>query len=455
MKIRKVKWANHPILGNLELDFVNYTTGKPFSTIVFAGENGSGKTTILETLNSFLCIGSFKPFDMIEYEVDNELYTLTPPMIPESNDTFFTRFDVKSNRAENIRSDKANNPSTIQSDKNDPRSYGCVFSRPRADYKTSKIESVKTNELDNDKYDSDKEDNFTSLKQLIVDIQEQDNEQYYDMNSQRSQRGEIAMTVSEFEPNSKIFRFKKAFNKFFGKVKYKKVGNIAGEKVILFEKNGIEISSDNLSTGEKQIVYRGAYLLRNLNQLSGATIMIDEPELSMHPKWQEKILRYYKDIFTSEKGEQVCQLFFATHSEHVLKSALMHQNDNLVIVLIDNAGIINVKRIDAPMVLPTITNAETNYIAFDIASNDYHIELYGWLQQKMSLISVKDCDNYIINHPLYDPAKHCKPSSNPHGTSYNSLCTFIRNAIDHPSSTSSFTEDELRTSIELLINILR
>ena len=313
MKIRKVKWANHPILGNLELDFVNYTTGKPFSTIVFAGENGSGKTTILETLNSFLCIGSFKPFDMIEYEVDNELYTLTPPMIPESNDTFFTRFDVKSNRAENIRSDKANNPSTIQSDKNDPRSYGCVFSRPRADYKTSKIESVKTNELDNDKYDSDKEDNFTSLKQLIVDIQEQDNEQYYDMNSQRSQRGEIAMTVSEFEPNSKIFRFKKAFNKFFGKVKYKKVGNIAGEKVILFEKNGIEISSDNLSTGEKQIVYRGAYLLRNLNQLSGATIMIDEPELSMHPKWQEKILRYYKDIFTSEKGEQVCQLFFATH----------------------------------------------------------------------------------------------------------------------------------------------
>lgn len=50
MKIRKVKWTNHPILGNLELDFVNPVTNHPFSTIVFAGENGSGKTTILETL---------------------------------------------------------------------------------------------------------------------------------------------------------------------------------------------------------------------------------------------------------------------------------------------------------------------------------------------------------------------------------------------------------------------
>lgn len=130
-------------------------------------------------------------------------------MIPESNDTFFTRFDVKNDTAENIRSDKVNNPSTIQSDEKDPRSYGCVFSRPRADYKTSKIESVKTNELDKNKYDSDKEDNFTSLKQLIVDIQNQDNEEYYDINTQRESRGEAAMTTSEFEHNSKILDLKK------------------------------------------------------------------------------------------------------------------------------------------------------------------------------------------------------------------------------------------------------
>ena len=69
MKIRKVKWANHPILGNLELDFINPATNKPYSTIVLAGENGTGKTTILETINTFLCFGTFVPFNYIEYEL--------------------------------------------------------------------------------------------------------------------------------------------------------------------------------------------------------------------------------------------------------------------------------------------------------------------------------------------------------------------------------------------------
>lgn len=88
MKIRKVKWANHPILGNLELDFVNPVTNKPYSTIVLAGENGTGKTTILETLNTFLSIGSFEPFDGIEYEVEDKRYILTPSNIPGSLKTF-------------------------------------------------------------------------------------------------------------------------------------------------------------------------------------------------------------------------------------------------------------------------------------------------------------------------------------------------------------------------------
>lgn len=57
MKIKKVKWSNHPILGNLELDFTNQVTGEPFSNILFAGENGSGKTTILETISTFLNLG--------------------------------------------------------------------------------------------------------------------------------------------------------------------------------------------------------------------------------------------------------------------------------------------------------------------------------------------------------------------------------------------------------------
>ena len=52
--ITKVKWRNHSVLGDLELDFTK-AIGTPYNTIVLAGENG--------TLSTFLNLGSFEPFD--------------------------------------------------------------------------------------------------------------------------------------------------------------------------------------------------------------------------------------------------------------------------------------------------------------------------------------------------------------------------------------------------------
>lgn len=48
-KIRKIKFQEHPILKNLELDFCG-KDGKAFDTIIFAGENGTGKSTIINAL---------------------------------------------------------------------------------------------------------------------------------------------------------------------------------------------------------------------------------------------------------------------------------------------------------------------------------------------------------------------------------------------------------------------
>ena len=57
--IREMKWNNHDVLGNLELDF-SKPDGSIYDTIILAGENGSGKTTILETLSTFLNLGSIE-----------------------------------------------------------------------------------------------------------------------------------------------------------------------------------------------------------------------------------------------------------------------------------------------------------------------------------------------------------------------------------------------------------
>jgi predicted ATPase len=449
MKIKKVKWSNHPVLGDLEIDFTNTSTGKPFDTIVFAGENGSGKTTILGAISEFLNLGSFEYFDYIEYVFSENTYKAVQPSGGHHIKNFFDIVDDVGIVSE-IRSDESHNRESIEENLFDLRSHGCVFSKARADYKTQKIASTTTKNLDLDKYDADSEDDFTALKQLIVDIQNRDNSEYAELNKDL---GSAPKSWDDFDPSSRVFRFKNAFDSFFEKLKYEKIAEHPGEKVVLFIKEGKEISIDKLSTGEKQIVFRGIYLLKNSGRLDGAAIMIDEPELSMHPKWQCKILSFYKKMFTDGQS-QIAQLFFATHSEHVLENALSNHEENLVIVLSESDGVIQAKRIDAPSVLPSITSAETNYLAFDIVSNDYHIQLYGYLQDRESRNSVKSCDDYIKNHADYNSAIHWKTSS--HGTtSYDTLCTYIRNAIHHPDPARTFEESELRTSIELLIQLCR
>jgi predicted ATP-binding protein involved in virulence len=224
-------------------------------------------------------------------------------------------------------------------------------------------------------------------------------------------------------------------------------------KIHSFLKNDKLIPIDKLSTGEKQIVFRGVFLLRNTTVLDGAIIMIDEPELSMHPKWERKILAYYKNLFSPD-GKQLAQIIFATHSDHVLKEALDDNMDSIVITLVKNAGTISCRNINAPSILPSITLAETTYLAFDVISNDYHIELYGFLQDKFNVRTVKECDDYIKNHQSYDSIKHARPSG--HGrTKYETLSTYIRNAIHHPDSGNTFTELDLKTSLKLLAEICK
>ncbi|OSI08446.1 hypothetical protein BWD08_04335, partial [Neisseria animaloris] len=49
MKIRNIKFKEHHIFKNLELSFID-ANGNPKQTILIAGENGSGKTLLLDTI---------------------------------------------------------------------------------------------------------------------------------------------------------------------------------------------------------------------------------------------------------------------------------------------------------------------------------------------------------------------------------------------------------------------
>lgn len=449
MNIRKLKYKSYKNLGDLELDFVNPATNQPYNTVVLVGENGTGKTTILKTISDYINIITLRPFEYIEYEADGIVYRIEP--MQNGNPTFHTRTDIAAGTKEEIRCDDANNPNVMRSDRKDMRYYPCVFSKARADFNTDIIKTVSTKALDMDIHVEDKEDDFTSLKQLIVDIVNQDNAEY-------TQRNKVArLDYNQFLPTSKMYRFSNAFKTFFDNISFDRIEDIRNEKVILFKKNNKDVPIDELSTGEKQIVFRGAHLLKNSGKMENGVAFIDEPELSMHPLWQGKILEYFRKLFTdTTTGNQKVQLFFASHSEYVVASALEHQNDVAVIVLTDNGGVISSRKITTSKALPTIIAAEVNYDAFGLSTIDYHIALYGAIQAKYNKPYIADCDSFIEScTPYYDPVRHERiTTKSKTGVQYKTLPTKVRNHIDHPSTAPAFTPAEMEESIKLMREIL-
>lgn len=448
--IHSLKFGSDVVLNNLKLDFSK--PGGVYNTIIFAGENGCGKTRLLKTLSDFLNLGSMLPIDEIVYNIDTEIFCISANLaFPNSG--FHKRKNLRTGIEQQINNAKINKEK-IDSDKYDIRSYGHVYSKSRSGFKTMPIKATTTQDIDRTKYEADENDDFTRIKQLLIDVTQWDNSEW----AKHSARGS-RLSYHDFKKTSKSYRFEYAFNNFFeNKIKYLGYDTKDDNELqIFFEKNGKKIPIDQLSTGEMQIVFRGAHLLKNAQLIKGGFVLIDEPELSLHPKWQKKILQYYRDLFVQD-GKQTVQIFIATHSQYVIESAINDNENVLVIALKDDNGNIISQNMSLPVALPNHRASEINYHIFEIESEEYHIELYGYLQYKNSLSSVKETDDFIKSNSKYDSMKHAKSYTymRPNGNIiiYETLPTYIRNAIDHPDG-RTYTQEELAASIKLLIELCK
>ena len=94
----------------------------------------------------------------------------------------------------------------------------------------------------------------------------------------------------------------------------------SSERVLLLEKEGLEIAFDSLSGGEQAFFLLAADLARRLMIESPNTplaeahgiVCIDEIELHLHPSWQRKILKSLIETFPT------CQFVVTTHSPQVI-----------------------------------------------------------------------------------------------------------------------------------------
>jgi predicted ATP-binding protein involved in virulence len=91
-------------------------------------------------------------------------------------------------------------------------------------------------------------------------------------------------------------------------------GGLNRDKNILFRnKSGDIFSLKDLSTGEKVLLSKGLYLHLE-NDITDSVILVDEPEMSLHPKWQSMIFSVYEKL-AREKNNQI---IIATHSPQVI-----------------------------------------------------------------------------------------------------------------------------------------
>lgn len=214
----------------------------------------------------------------------------------------------------------------------------------------------------------------------------------------------------------------------------------------------IESYIDNYCSGEQEILLRILYLGSFITEDTNV-VLIDEPETALHPKWQLSILELFR-TFVDNYTKFTSQFIIATHSENILKSVL-EQKNNLIIRLYSDNNEIKASYInEMDRALPNISFAEIQFLIFDIATNDYHNQLFGYLQENLQLRTIKDVDNYILTNQYYNINYNKTYTYNV--TTYNTLPSYIRNAIHHPEDNNlSFTIQELKESILLLRKIIK
>ena len=166
-------------------------------------------------------------------------------------------------------------------------------------------------------------------------------------------------------------------------------------------------------------------------ELETTILLLDEPETHLHPTAQIYLMNELIKISKNLEYNNV--VIYATHSNYMIDKSNIHRSFKII------------KEKNEQTVLTKIgqTNSsysEVNFEVFDIPTNDYHNELYGFLE---------DMPTNPLNKLLIDRSWENELHKK---TENVSLAKYIRNSIHHPENTSNpkFTEKELLDSINTL-----
>ncbi|HBW9710360.1 AAA family ATPase [Klebsiella pneumoniae] len=95
---------------------------------------------------------------------------------------------------------------------------------------------------------------------------------------------------------------------------------------IHFKKSSMSIPLKDLSSGELNIL--ASLILINSEIKDCSVVLIDEPEINLHPKWQEEVIPTLMNCFSHVSG---CHFIIATHSP-LVASSVKEKNSSVIII---------------------------------------------------------------------------------------------------------------------------
>jgi len=321
MKIRKIHIQSFKVFDNLELDFTD-TEGKTLNSIIIAGLNGCGKTTILELIKDIFSGNIIKEIEKdfqleVEFDFsDADWYEQFLIHIKENAATFECAFSFQGSYL-----------SLSYVHKNSKkRTQVHVFSQlMKAFAKIQNDQKQKTTIIYKYSQDKTKQRRGDDSKDLVQEVS---------FNTHKDDLKSLILKPISDEvfknrhtaPALVIEReIEKLTTIFEGMHLHSRFTDIDSKELFFESPNGKRILFDDLSGGEKNMYFMG-FIISKL-EVNNSMIIVDEPEDSLHPSWQNQLLRFYANIGTNN------QVIFATHSPHVIGSV---KSENVFLLKLEN-----------------------------------------------------------------------------------------------------------------------
>lgn len=462
---------------------------------ILIGENGNGKTTILEainylTLNSFSVENKLSINDFNNYKEEIKIVADIDDFKCKSSIGFYNSWYFTSNGVEfSAKSREKKERNKLLSSAFETHSFFNVSSNYKDENGIDKKEvdsrdkPFNNNYIDGDGlnvfyFDKNRNRQITTgnYKTTFERILEDLNWKFIkNLNAENEKElvknitGEYFNTVDKITESSAGAKTALDLKNFFGNEEYENLKIDLINLLVPFSNAFFtirktdelkQVSIKDLGSGVEIILT--LLLLKNIAGASKGKIiyLIDEPELHLHPKAQEKLL----DLLLEESKDK--QIFISTHSPYMFKGSfgaganllLLKRNSK------DEIDIVNAKAEGWGLfgdISPTW--GEVNWFAYNLPTIEFHNELYGFIQsiaidENEKYSYEREFDDWLVSKGLEQNRSWIKEikgvAKEPQS---RTLQTFIRNSIHHPENkhNKKFTDAELKLSIEQMIKILQ